>query len=462
MREVLVQAFARVPLPAVLQPCLVDTMMVAHTIDVAVADQGLQQIYESAQVQKPVSDYLSDLCGVATTTDLLGYFAVSTFEAEIKEVLAAKFPVVAATDEGPPEMKIETQRLYISRLRAAFKLAMETDRRIKAEAAKPAEAQDKDCLDLERPLDPASVEKLEKSWDELHPKLKFIGFMRPAPHFRNRLFREFHNKVASVTLMEKVKSLEDCRSTSEPERVDMGAKMADGSKLVFEQPRKTARPITDCLSYLTALRVFMNACAYCGSHTVASSADVGKTVVFFPFEVAIGYVDEVTQATLAMKARNESERLHWLRKRDEQVRGEMIALINDGFSGGEALTTSWKKLAHIWVIRDGAQASETQQDYARAPTQRYYDDKGKGAGKGRKGKQDDKGARDPGQDPLAGVKRKAMDPYTKKNYCGAYNSKKGCVWNQNRCPYGALHKCNVIKPNGDVCGSTTHGACQHR
>ena len=179
------------------------TMMIAHSIDVTKEDQGLQQIYESTQVQNPVSVYLSEVCGVATTTDLLGYFAVGTFEAEIKDVLAAKFPVTPAT-EGTPAMTIELQRLYISRLRAAFKLAMETDKRIKAEAAKPAEAQDKDCLDMERPLDPASVEKLEKTWDELHPKLKFIGFMRPAPTFRNRLFREFHNKVANVTLMERV------------------------------------------------------------------------------------------------------------------------------------------------------------------------------------------------------------------------------------------------------------------
>ena len=65
----------------------------------------------------------------------------------------------------------------------------------------------------------------------------------------------------------------------------------------------------------------MQSYAYCGSHKVTASADVEKQVVFFPLEVAIGYVDEVTVATLAMHTLTEHERLNWLRKRDEQVRG---------------------------------------------------------------------------------------------------------------------------------------------
>ena len=97
---------------------------------------------------------------------------MGTFETEIREVLTAKFPIVAA--EGPTAFSMETQRLYVPRLRAAYKLGLETDRRIKAEAGKPPESQDKDALDLERPLGPKSLEKLEKTWEELR-HLKFIG-----------------------------------------------------------------------------------------------------------------------------------------------------------------------------------------------------------------------------------------------------------------------------------------------
>ena len=47
-------------------------MMVAQTIDVTVEDQGLKQVYTTTQVHEPVIKYLSDQCGVTTTTDLLG------------------------------------------------------------------------------------------------------------------------------------------------------------------------------------------------------------------------------------------------------------------------------------------------------------------------------------------------------------------------------------------------------
>ena len=78
--------------------------------------------------------YLTTDCGIVTTTDLLGYLAEGPFETEIKEVLVGKFAV-------SEHLTVEAQRLYVSRLRAAYKLGVDTDKRIRAEAEKPPSAQ---------------------------------------------------------------------------------------------------------------------------------------------------------------------------------------------------------------------------------------------------------------------------------------------------------------------------------
>ena len=431
-------------------------MQVAQTIDVTAPDQGLKQILEMAQCQPDLCKYVTTNCEMGTVKDLLGYFAEATFEVEIKELVTGRFKVAeaAAAADGQPavqEFKVETQRLYISRLRAAYKLAADTDKRIRADAAKPPTPRDEDIPDLERPLDPASVERLETEWNTMH-HMKLINFMKPAPQFRNKLFRELHMKTARLVPVEKVRSLEDNRLASEPEKLDIGAVTGEGSKLVLETTRKSTRRIADCLEYLTALRILMQTYAYCGSHKVTASEDSNKQVIFFPLETAIGYVDEVTAATLSMHTLTELERLIWLRRRDEQVRGEMVALVNDGFSGGEALTTSWKKLAHIWVIRDGASSSDGQDGGRRGQVRQRQEDKGKGGGKGGKAKAA-KGA------PY--FKRASVDKKTGKKLCGAYNGFRGCVWNEKQCPQQGRHVCNVIMPSGEICGSREHGASNH-
>ena len=406
----------------------------------------MSKVLETAQVQATVVTYLKDTCNIATTTDLINYFAEAAFETEVKEVLVEKFPV-------SDTFKTEEQRLYISRLRAAYRLAQEANLRLKSESQKPAEIKDEDNVDLERALDPASVDRLEATWMQVHG-FKLVNFMKPAPQFRNRLFREMHQRSARLVPVEKVRSMEDTRLTSEPEQVNLGALTADGSKLVLQSASKQSRRITDCLEYLTALRILMQTYAYVGSHKVASSADVSKQVPFFPLDVAIGYVDEVTQATLAMVTLTERERLEWLRRRDEQVRSETVALINDGFSGGEALKTSWSKLAHIWVIRDGAAAADSSDGgQQRGQVRARSEPKGKGGGKdkGKKGKT--------APDDFHGVRRAST--HNGMKFCGAFNGKRGCVRNEKSCPQGAKHQCSVIKPNGDVCRSTAHGACGH-
>ena len=427
-------------------------MMLAQAVDVTGEDQGLNAVLDARQVQAVVKTYLTAGCGIGTTTDFLGYFMEQTFETEIKTLLEAKFPVGdPSKDEG---VAMETQRLYISRLRGAYRLALEVDKRIKQEAALPQPPKDEEANDLEKPMDPTSIERLDSTWTATH-QLKFINFMKPAPQFRNKMFRELHMRTARLLQVEKVQSLEDNRLASEPEKVDIGAFTSDGSKLVLESARNLKRKVTDCLEYLTALRILMQTYAYVGSHMVPSATDPDRQIVFFPLEVAVAYVDETTMCTVAMRTLTERDRLDWLRKRDEQVRGEMVALINEGCSGGEALTRASQKLAHIWLIRDGATAVSSGEGSERRGQTRPRSEQG-GKSQGKNADNAKKGR----TDALGGVKR--VTTYNGTKYCGAFNGKKGCVWNEQNCPQHAKHMCSVVLPSGEICRSTRHGAAGHR
>ena len=136
----------------------------------------------------------------------------------------------------------------------------------------------------------------------------------------------------------------------------------------------------------------------------------------------------------------------------------MVAYINDGWPGGEALTRASERLAHIWMIREGAVATplEGQEDRGQKRPRQEKGGKGEGkaAGKAKKGAQDNY------KDHLQGIQRVTMHKGIK--FCGAFNGKKGCTWNEKDCPQHAKHMCNVMMPNGQVCKRTNHGAQGHR
>ena len=67
--------------------------------------------------------------------------------------------------------------------------------------------------DVERALDPDTVAKLDTAWQEEHA-WKFISHMRPAPPFRNRVFREFRTQACKLIPVEKVKSLDEHKATA--------------------------------------------------------------------------------------------------------------------------------------------------------------------------------------------------------------------------------------------------------
>ena len=430
-------------------------MLQGKEVSVEAADQGLQEILEAAQCQDAVQLYLKETCGMATTSDLISYFGKATYEQEVTELLKAKFPVA----DGFP---IETQRLYITRVRAAYRIATEVGDRVASKAAAPPEEQ---SSDLERPLDSKTVEQLDKRWDAVHP-FKFISQMRPSPPFRNRIFREIQARTCKLVPVEKVRSVHDHKTTHEPTALPVGGSQPDGGRLVFEVAKKTNRHIANVVEYLAALQILMRTYAYCGSHQVPSSGaallvqGTPKTVTYFSYGAALQYVDEVTAAVMAIGLPNEHDRLIWLRRRDEQIRTEMVANMNEGTPGDEALATAWSKFKHVWIMRDSASAVPQTDALAvweppRGQVRQRDEAGGKGGGKEKRQKGGQQQQTQEHPPKTANITRNRI------KLCGAFNAKKGCVAKERQCPQRARRWCSLILADGTICEGKDHGAPDH-
>ena len=431
-------------------------MMQHAAVSVSGTDQGLKQIFELTNMPQELVKYFIEECEIPHTSEFLSHVAATTFETELKSIVEERFPARAAEGEGEnlvPAFTRDKQRMYVARARSAYKLATEVLNKNKIEqeqATKPEEL----SSDLERPLDNKVIESLDQVWMDTY-NFKFISHMRPAPQFRNRIFRELKMHTTRLIPVEKARSVEENRILQEPLQIYVGSSGgSEGGKLLFETQKKSSRVVNNVFDYMTALRIIMNTYAYCGSHKVTSTEDAGKQVTYFPYESALGYVDEVTIALQHIQLRDEPQKLSWLRKRDEATRTEMVALINDGWSGGEALTKSWSKLAHMWIMRDhmGVSAATepemVSQDYP--PVKRQRTDSGKGGkGKGKGKKQNQQKVR------LASVDDK------KRKICGKFNGG-GCTPQERDCPQGGRHVCSVMTSENAICGDSRHGASGHR
>ena len=128
----------------------------------------------------------------------------------------------------------------------------------------------------------------------------------------------------------------------------------------METSRRSNRQIATTLEYYSALRLLMGAYAYCGTHVVQASGEAllreaPRHVQYFTLQRTLQYADEVMQFTIKISI-PEAEKLAWMRRRDEQIRTEMAALMNDGRPGDEALQEAGSKYAHLWVMRDWSSA----------------------------------------------------------------------------------------------------------
>ena len=161
---------------------------------------------------------------------------------------------------------------------------------------------------------------------------------------------------------------------------------------------------------------------------------------------------------------DDGRQVAWLRRRDEKVRSEMANLINEGYSGGQALLHARRKHEALWNQRDDVAAiipvpadRSFEEDYARpAKTMRP----GKASGKGKRNEDDRRhGEGDlPRRNPDGQWYSLRQHPGSKRQICGTFQSRKGC--RNSKCKED--HVCAVVVAPGQICGSRTHGASGHQ
>ena len=392
---------------------------------------ALKEFFVANEVDNIAAKYLVDDCGLVKLKDFTNYVRKDKYEEELASIIQTRFPV-------GEDMKVEKQRLWIARLRAAYQAAAEQLENERELAKKKTDASE---ADLDKPLDEGTVEALATAWDQLH-KWKPCNSMRGAPAMRTRIFREFRSKACSVLAVERAFSIEDVKRPRETTRTPLGD--TPRGRLVYEEEQPHLKFITNVLDYLASLRLIMCVYAYCGSHPFTTKA--GIDVIFFPWGKAPEYVDEAMMHTIRINL-SDDYKLHWLRRRDEQLRGEMCALINDGYSGGEAITQAYEKYKTVWTMLDaftcgpqisqGAIAARTELEVSPPPPPKVQKTGGK--------------------DHLKDIKTASLMKGVK--YCGKYNV--GQCRSEANCPQKAVHKCNVLIAPKKVCGSQNHTAITH-
>ena len=154
--------------------------------------------------------------------------------------------------------------------------------------------------------------------------------------------------------------------------------------------------------------------------------------------------------------------MSWMRARDEQTRADMTTLINEEWPAGEALDKALEQQAHYWRMEDRTVAAppppELRQEDVRPPKRRFESEWP--SNKGQKGGGKGKGAKK--QKLIQEALKTLSIDNAGVRYCGAFNSHRGCVRDERKCPQRAKHKCNVMLWKGKACGMANHSAVEHR
>ena len=117
--------------------------------------------------------------------------------------------------------------------------------------------------------------------------------------------------------VERAVTLQDTKRPTENLKVALGGEGAQ--QLYWETARPMKRVIRTTLEYIAALRLLTGTYAYCGTHIVESKLKAGQPTVFFDWEVALNYCDELTELAIKLEA-PEHSKVPWARARDEKGR----------------------------------------------------------------------------------------------------------------------------------------------
>ena len=169
---------------------------------------------------------------------------------------------------------------------------------------------------------------------------------------------------------------------------------------------------------MSAVRLLTGTYAFCGKYWVDSNVEHGTQVTFFPWEVALGFSDEVMYVVIRI-AIPESMKLTWVRSRDETTRADMAQVINESWPGGEGLLKARESLAHYWRMEDKTIAHTSQE--------RVQESQHRGV-KREHHERESKGSRWPANSQRSGDKQSKNNPFGRSSFRHHRQAKGETLW----------------------------------
>ena len=395
------------------------TIQQIETINVAVADGGLAQVFAEKNVD-PLIVGVFTTEGIQTLEDFASSFTAANWEKE-------------AEDFRDKVESLKGKTVFAARLRNAVILARAVINR------PPPEKEAAPLADFEAPLDAGQKDQMAKAWTTRYG-IVLTMHLCPADPLVNRLFREFRSNTPSLILVNKMRSLYTDHNPDPVKQVPIG----DGLSLTV-QGKEQNEVVRDVAQYYFRLRILANASAKAGNYEWDSKVEKDSKVTFAPLDVNLDYADFAFRSTIQQPGTAWALR-QWLEERDLHTRGLMCNYMKGGMAQGEALQKALSDCQIKWGTPPAAPAAESRRRLRGDSPPRYNGD-----GKGHKkrklqvmGKfqqtqsqhaQSSKGGKDGGG---KGVKYATIAKGGKK-ICRSYNSGQ-C---KEPCPYNGAHVCAV-------------------
>ena len=399
--------------------------------------QKLTALLKKVKLDESVITFMEVSLDMSSISDFVDYVSHTAYHAELQTEVLDHLP-----KDGDNDHPMKKSKITLARLRTAWQegaTMMERKKKRKVDGVQD---------DLDEPIDDVIRTDLMTAFHAKHG-ISPTMFLMPSDHLLGRIHREFENNNMSVLPIKKAISLYLASQPKEPQQITLGGGVS------VKIGNSEAPPVRKVVRYYFGLRVLANAKAIAGTHQVASKTSPGTRVAFAPLGVNVDYADHWLRRASQWDL-SESVVLEWAQQKDEDTRSKEIELVRGGWPQGEALERALALTEVSWTIGPAnkpAVATDEQAERATpfiAPSRAPKPERGGGiAGKDgeKKGTRNAKG----------GIVKTVSQLPGGQVICKKYNDPRTCTARERDCPERRRHVCDVRRPNGEACGSTTHG-----
>jgi hypothetical protein len=404
--------------------------------------QKLAALLEKAKVDRAIIEFMIGTAPtgleISSMSDFVDYVTHNLYQTELQTEVLDCLP-----REGEADHPLRNSRINLARLRTAWQEAaahMEKRKKRRVDGAQD---------DLDEPIEDGIRTDLLTAFHARH-QVSPTMFLMPSDHLLGRIHREFENNNMSVLPIKKAISLYLASQPKEPHQIALGGGVS--VKVGNAEPP----PVRKITRYYFGLRVLANAKAIAGTHLVPSKMEPGTKVVFAPLGVNQDYADHWLRRA-AQWDLGESVVLEWAQQRDEDTRSKEIEMVRGGWSQGEALERALALTEVAWTIGPANKPAVPTDEQAEKNSGRGEDGEGArptpSSNRNVSGKS---GERRGTSHPSGGLVKTVSALPGGQVICKKFNDPRTCSTRERDCPEGRRHVCDVLKPNGDACGSKTH------